>query len=442
MVRNIGLVGTIANIVGVVIGIAIFILPGHLAATAGPAVIVSYLMAALVAGFACSVAAQIGSVFPVSGASFVAVSRTLSPMLGFLVVWMMLMAVTLGIALLALGFADYLAFFVPWTPRIGTALLLILVLGGINMLGVRSTVIAQVLLVTAIVTVLAVYGVVGVVHANRHLLVPFLPNGFVPVLLATIPAFFSFAAFAVVIEVSGDIQQPARTIPLAFAISFVLVTLLYLSVTVATVGNISWHKLDTTPAPVGEVARHLMSPTLAKAIVLVALAGAASPINALLLSYSRDIMVLAKMQAVPSFLGRVSQSRGVPFNAVLCIVIGALLIVPFSGRLAEIATLSTLSILLLQIALGAVVVLLPSKAPDLLKAARFRFGSFSRMFFGTGLIVMSVLFLLVAAWGKPRLFLLAAGLLLLGGAYYKLRKLYLKRCGIDFDQVVLQSNWT
>src|ERR1700677_4071630 len=101
----------VANIVGVVVGIAIFILPGQLAATAGPAVLVSYVIAGLIAGFACAVAARIGRAFPVSGASFVAVSRLLSPMLGFLIVWMMLVAITLGIALLSMGFAAYLASF-------------------------------------------------------------------------------------------------------------------------------------------------------------------------------------------------------------------------------------------------------------------------------------------------------------------------------------------
>src|SRR5579862_9784736 len=200
MVRSIGIVGAIANIVGVVVGIAIFILPGHLAGTAGPAVVVSYLIAALIASLSCAVAAEIGSVFPVSGASFVAASQLLSPMTGFLTVWMMLAAITLGIALLALGFADYLAFFLPSLDRSNTASILILTLGGINLFGVRSTILVQILLVVSKITALTFYGVAGVIHADWHLFAPFAPNGFSPVLLATIPAFFSFAGFAVIIE--------------------------------------------------------------------------------------------------------------------------------------------------------------------------------------------------------------------------------------------------
>lgn len=442
MTRSIGVLGTVANIVGVVSGIAIFILPGHLAGSAGPAVVVSYLLAALIAAFACAVAAQVGSAFPVSGASFVSVSRTLSPMLGFLIVWMMLAAIVLGIALLALGFADYLRFFLPWINRTDTALILVLALGGINLLGVRSSLAIQIFLVVCVVAALALFGFVGVLHANWHRFSPFAPNGFGPVLLSTIPAFFSFSAFAVVIELGGDIKRPGRTIPLAFVISFSIVTLIYVSVTIATVGNLPWQQLGSLAAPVGDIAGLIMSPLLAKTIVLVALAGAASPVNSLILSYSRDIMVLAKSGVFPTVLGRVSRSRDVPSNAIICIVLAAVLIIPASGRLAEIATLSTLSILLLQIALGVVLLRLPYTSPAILQAAKFRLSSGARWLFAVGLIIMSAVLLCVAAWGKPELFLAASAVLLVGCTYYLLRKLYLKHSGIDVDKSVLNSQWT
>ena len=441
MNRGIGLIGTVASIVGAVVGIGIFILPGQLAASAGPAVVLSYAMAAVIAAFACTVAAQIGSVFPVSGASFVAVSRTISPMFGFLIVWMMLGAIVLGIALLALGFADYLAFFVPWINRAGTAIGVILLLGGVNLFGVRSTVAVQVLLVGLITIALALYGITGVIHSQPQLFTPFLPNGFQSVLLATIPAFFSFAAFAVVIEVAGDIKNPNRTIPLAFLISFLLVTALYLSVVIATVGNIPWQQLGSVPAPVGNIATKLMSAGIAKGIMLVALAGAASPINALVLSYSRDVMVLAQVGALPVYFGRVSRARNVPYIAVLCIVAAAVAIIPLSGELAEIATLSTLSILVLQLALAFAVLRLPRAMPREFQLAKFRLAQFPRMIFGWGLAAMSALFLLIAAWQRPYLFLIGASLFSFGAVYYKFRKRYLRSRGIDFEERMLRSKW-
>ena len=226
------------------------------------------------------------------------------------------------------------------------------------------------------------------------------------------------------------------------AISLAVVTLLYLLVTVATIGNIPWQQLGDSSASVGDVAKRIIAPGLANLIALVALAAAASPINALLLSYSRDIMVLANARVFPAVLGRVSRSHGVPYNGLLCIVLGAALIVPFGGHLAAIATLSTLSILVLQIALGLVVVRLPSESKALFGQKKSRLDLFGRLFFGIGLIGMSALFLIVAAWEKPHLFVIATGLLGLGAAYYRFRKHYLKQTGIDLDQSALQIQWS
>ena len=106
---TIGVGGASVTLIGSVIGITIFILPGVLAASAGPAVIAAYALAGILAIFSCVVAAQVGTVFSVSGAGFVAVGTVLGPSWGFLLVWMILGGVSLSIALLAYGAADYLA---------------------------------------------------------------------------------------------------------------------------------------------------------------------------------------------------------------------------------------------------------------------------------------------------------------------------------------------
>jgi APA family basic amino acid/polyamine antiporter len=67
--RSIGLLGASATLIGYVVGASIFILPGELAPSTGPAVFVSYLLASVPALLSCFVTAQIGSVYPVSGAA-------------------------------------------------------------------------------------------------------------------------------------------------------------------------------------------------------------------------------------------------------------------------------------------------------------------------------------------------------------------------------------
>jgi len=82
--RTVSLSSAACIIVGYVVGATIFILPGSLAATVGPAVFIAYALAGIPAILAGFVMAQIGSALPVSGAIYVLFRPTLSPFLGFL----------------------------------------------------------------------------------------------------------------------------------------------------------------------------------------------------------------------------------------------------------------------------------------------------------------------------------------------------------------------
>lgn len=218
--RKIGLWGAITTLVGFVIGVSIFLLPGQLAATTGPAVILSYAIASTIGIFSCLVAAQLGAVLPVTGASFICVARCLSPLLGFIQIWFIITGVALSMALIASGFADY---FVGMFPNVDTtlcAVLIILLIGGLNLLGVDASVKIQFAMVAVILFVLLVFSVVGLAEMELARLTPFMPNGMSSVLTAAIPAFFSYAGFLMIVELGGEIERPNRNIPLTLLFSF------------------------------------------------------------------------------------------------------------------------------------------------------------------------------------------------------------------------------
>ena len=93
--------------------------------------------------FCCFVSAQIGSVFPVSGANYVAVSCVISPFAGFLMIWVLMAALIVGVPLVAYGFADYLAFFLPALNRTLVAAAAVVFFVSINIRGTRVSVGAQ-----------------------------------------------------------------------------------------------------------------------------------------------------------------------------------------------------------------------------------------------------------------------------------------------------------
>ncbi len=111
--------------IGFVVGASIFILPGALGATTGPAVVLSYVIAGFLALFSCGVAAQLGCAFPINGGSVVIIGSLVGPVAAFIVAWQILGGVVISIALMAIGFADYVCFIWPSLDRTVVAIGLI-----------------------------------------------------------------------------------------------------------------------------------------------------------------------------------------------------------------------------------------------------------------------------------------------------------------------------
>lgn len=431
--RTVGVVGVVVTLVGFVIGISIFILPGALAATAGPGVVVSYLLAGVMALFSCFVAAQVGAVFPTSGASFVALSRLLSPFAGFAAVWLLIGGVAVAVALVAYGFADYALLLLPGLGRVTAAVLVVVALAALNLLGVKGTVIGQGVMVAMFMVALAVFCVAGLIALDRQLLVPFMPNGWGPVLAAAVPAAFSFSGFMVVIEIGGEVKNPSRTMPVALAVSFLTVLVVYGAVSLAVVGVIPWRELGGMGAPVGEAASRILPAWTTGTINLAVLAAAATSINGLLLGYSRDILALARVKALPEVFARISRAHGEPANGVLLITALSLVAVAVGGSIAELATLVVMGLLALQAALGIAVLRIPRQLPELYRQAGFRLGPVALPFFSLGLVAVSLGFLVIAAWGDPAVVLIAAAWVVAGTVYYRVRRAALVHRGEDLE---------
>ena len=433
MKRTIGLGGAVVIIVGFVIGIAIFILPGELAASTGPAVVISYALASLMALFSCVVAAQIGSVFPVTGGSFVAVSRLISPFWGFIIVWLMIGGSAIVIGLLSFGFADYLQLIWPGLNRRLVAFLLVCTIGALNLLGVKDALIGQGIMVISLLFALSVFSFAGFVHLEVDNLTPFMPNGFSPVLAATVPAFFSYAGFMVVIELGGEIKHPSRNIPLALAISFTTVLLVYSLVSVATVGVIPWQELGEIKAPLGEAARRILPAWVAMGITLTALAAAASSVNVMLLGYSRDLVALARARVLPALIEKISGKGQQPVNSILLLVSLALVTVIIGGKISELATLIVIAMLVFQIVLGIAALLVPRKMAKQYVNSGLSMGTITYRFFCIGLIVLSLALLVTASFGNPGTVMIGGFFILAGVVYYLIRRSSLARKGIHIE---------
>lgn len=439
--RSVGALGATVLLVGFVIGISIFILPGTLAVTAGPAVILSYLFASVLAIFSCVIAAQIGVAFPVSGGSFVAISRLLSPLWGFLAIWLIIGAGAVAVSLLAYGFADYAATLWPALHRSGTALALVLALGILNLLGIRDTVLGQGVMVALFMTALVIFCVAGLANIDVGNLRPFMPNGLEPVVLAAIPAFFSFSGFMIIVEIGGEVRDPQRNVPKALGLSFAIVLTTYILVALTIVGVVPWSDLAGAQAPVVHVASKIMPSPVVLGITLTALAAAASSVNILLLGYSRDLYALAKSSVLPGQLARLSGKSGEPRNCVILFAVIALAAVAAGGTIAEVATLTVIGLLLLQIALGLAAVRMPRVLGDEFQRLGFRLSGVALKLFGVGLMTISAAFLMVVVLDRPVLVIVATVYVGIGLAYFFLRRRWLHNRDRRLEQLIA-SNWS
>ena len=275
MPRSVGLVDSIAVLVGVTIGSGIFRVPATVAAqlhTPG-AVLLCWVLGGVVALSGALTIAELAGAMPRSGGIFAWVLESFGPMPAFLFGWSEL-AVIRASALGATStiFAEYLGYFIPLTPMQVryVAAALIVVVGAMNYLGVRKA--AAVMSVATIAKYAAVMGL-GLLaftapHGSLSHFTPAWNDGVHLSLVATalIPVMWTYDGWADLSFMGGEVKNPQRTLPLALILGTACVLLVYLVV------NIGFIYVLTLP----EMAQsHLIASSVAERIPVFGGIGAA-----------------------------------------------------------------------------------------------------------------------------------------------------------------------
>jgi APA family basic amino acid/polyamine antiporter len=434
--RNIGLVGAVFTLVGYVIGASIFILPGQLAADAGPGAFLAYLIAGGLAALSCVVGAAIGSAVPVSGAAAVAAARTVAPVIGFLGVWATLGAVVVSIALVGFGLADYVAYFVPGVSKMAVALGAVVVFGLLNLTTVQLAVWVQVVMTVGFLVIMYGFGIGGTLNANPALLDPLLPKGWGAVATASVLAFFSYAGVTVITEIGGEIKNPGRTIPLALFLGFLVILSSYTLVSFAVPALIPWQSLAGLDAPIAKAAEVFLPVWVGGVIAVAALLAAATSINGMLLIHSRDVLAMARAEVFPPALAARHPRTGVPTAAVILVTGLSMLAVLVAGTIRQYAMFAVLAVMLLQIFQGLTLIRLPGRLPEAWAASGFRLRPATRWVVACLLIAVSVAFFALGVSDSLVITALFVGFVGVGIGYYYWRRRVLAARGYDLDEVL------
>ncbi|WEL21892.1 amino acid permease [Halorhabdus sp. BNX81] len=312
--RDLGLFSVLAISIGAMVGSGIFILPALALEMAGPAVILAYVLAALIVLPAALSKAEMATAMPEAGGTYLYIERGMGPLLGTIAGIGTWFALSFKGALALVGGVPYLLWYfeLPIKP---VALVLAAVLILVNLLGAKQTGRLQVGIVAIMLAAMIwfVGGSAGSIQSASF--DGFLAAGAGGILEATGFVFVSYAGVTKIASVAEEIEDPDRVIPRGMIWSLGFTTLLYVLVVLVIVG-VDPSGIVGSSTPVADVAEATMSTPGVAAVVIAAMLALISTANAGLLSSSRYPFAMSRDDLAPPTFATVSDRFGTPVTAI------------------------------------------------------------------------------------------------------------------------------
>lgn len=312
--REIGFYGLLAFSVGINVGAGLFVLVNVAGALAGPAVIISMLIAATPAMLALIPYTMLTRGYSTTSATY-RYAQLFNPDFGLIAVAVVVVAVAVGgLPLFALAAGDYLEELVP-IPALITAVVALVTFYLVNLAGLRFTVITQVVLMFALIAALILYIALGLGSVDGANLTPFVPEGPIAMLAAGGLLFGLMAGGLFIVDVGDEVIDPAAMYRRVLPLGMVIVLVLYLLIVLVTVGAVPFAALEEETLVVAAEA-FMGGVPLAFFIVGGALVASVTTLNVTFTLVSRAILAVSRDGFLPSVLGRVNVRTGCPHWAL------------------------------------------------------------------------------------------------------------------------------
>jgi APA family basic amino acid/polyamine antiporter len=323
--RTLGVWGAANVSIGAIIGTGIFVLIGVASGLAGPAVILSFVIAGIVVFLTALSAAELTSFIHEAGGSYIFTTKAFGQFFGFIVGWMQSFDYIVGASAVSIGFAAYFTYFVGIPASTGNLVvigsILPLILTLVNLRGVKEAAGANNVLVAfkiiALVIFIAIGGYFIFSHGDYANYQPFLPTGLSGVLSGAAIIFFAYVGVNTVTTMAEEVKDPARTLPKAILIAMVVCTALYIGVSAVAVGLVNWKVLAPSGAPIEAALVVATSNFLViKYVAISALFATTSVVLSSIFGGSRMLFAMARQKVIPERFARIS-GNGVPAATVI-----------------------------------------------------------------------------------------------------------------------------
>ncbi len=302
---------------GSMISSGLFILPGVAHEAAGPAVVLAYLLAGLLALTGLFSQAELVSAMPKAGGTYFYVMRSMGPAVGTVEGIMTWLSLSLKTAFALVGMAAFIAMIIPSQWHLNstlTAVVFTLFFAVINVIGAKEAGALQNFLVLGLIVILTLFLFKGLPHVKVSNLAPFAPLGWGAVLKTAGIVFVSFGGLLKVASVAEDVYKPEKNIARAMLLSLGLVTFLYVLVVFVASGVLG-DELNGSLTPISDAARVFMGRGGGALLGIAALLAFISTANAGIMASSRYPFALARDEMMPAALARENR-HGMPSVAL------------------------------------------------------------------------------------------------------------------------------
>jgi APA family basic amino acid/polyamine antiporter len=382
--------------IGSVIGTGIFVLTGTAASqNAGPALVISMIIAAVACAFAGLCYAELASMIPVAGSAYTYAYASSGEFVAWIIGWDLILEYALSGATVAVGWSGYLVSFlrdlrVAFPPALTVApnatavapdgsvvagvfnlpaAAIVLLVTALLVIGIRQSANTNTALVVLKTAVLILFVALGANYVRRENLVPFIPPntgefghfGVSGVVRGAAIMFFAYVGFDAVSTAAQEARNPQRDMPIGILASLFICTVIYIAVAIVLLGIVPYRRLNVAdPIAIGIDATGLtwFSPV----VKVSALFGLFSTILVQLLGQTRIFFSMSRDGLLPPLFGRVHPRFRTPHlstlltGSVMAVAAGLLPL----GILSQLVSIGSLLAFLL-VCIG--VVLLRKTAP-------------------------------------------------------------------------------
>ena len=410
MKKELDLFSVYAIATGATIASGFFLLPGIAFAKAGPAMVLSYLIAAVPLLPAVCSMAELSTAMPRAGGIYYFLDRSLGPLwgtIGGIGTWL---ALSFKAAFALIGIGAYLGIFFPDFPVIPVAVGFAVLFGLVNLFGAKKTGVFQMLLVVGLLGLLSLFIGSGLPKVNLSYFTGFFDKGFTAIFSTAGMVFISYIGLTKIASVAEEIKKPERNIPLGMFLALGTALLVYIVDSFIMVGVLPGESLTNVLTPVAAASRATMGAWGPIVVSVAAVLAFFSVANAGILSASRYPLGMSRDRLLP-FLFQKFNKHSMPRNSiymtVLLISLGLVLFNP--EKIAKLA--SALELLLFALCCLAVIIMRESRIHSYDPGFRTPFYPWTQI-----VGILTTCWLIIGMGWLPILFLL--GMIALGVVWY------------------------